>query len=96
MTGILTGVRVNTDDGDFHLRAEAGSGMREDWSIHTDDGDVDLALPDDFAADLILHTDDGVTRVEQPVSMQGRMSGHRLSGQLSECDPNLVNSFLMS
>ncbi len=82
LDGILTVLRANADDGDLHIRAEAGSRMQADWSIHTDDGSVTVALPENFAADLILRTDDGVTRVDQPITV-GAMSRHRISGELN-------------
>ena len=61
LDGVLTVLRATADDGDLHIRAEAGSRMQADWSIHTDDGSVSVALPEHFAADLIPRTDDGVT-----------------------------------
>ena len=83
LDGVLTVLRATADDGDLHIRAEAGSTMQEDWSIRTDDGSVSVALPEDFAADLILRTDDGVVKVDQPITVQGAMSRHRISGQLN-------------
>ncbi len=83
LDGVLTLLRATADDGDLHIRAAAGSRMQEDWSIHTDDGSVSVGLPEHFAADLILRTDDGVIKVDQPITVQGVMSRHQLSGQLN-------------
>ena len=83
LDGTLTVVRITADDGDLRIRVEAGSRMQEDWAIHTDDGSVSVALPEQFAADLVLRTDDGGITVDQPITMQGAMSRHQLSGQLN-------------
>ncbi len=83
LDGTLTFVRATADDGDLRIRVDAGSRMQEDWSIHTDDGSISVALPEEFAADLILRTDDGGIKVDQPITMKGAMSRHQLSGQLN-------------
>ncbi len=81
--GVLTVVRARADDGDLRIRAEPGSRMEADWSIRVDDAHVSLALPDDFAADLDIRTDDGRVDVEHPITMQGRNSRHRISGAIN-------------
>jgi len=83
LDGVLTVLRAYSEDGDLELRAHAGSSMEDDWAIHADDGDMSLVLPDDFAADLSLSSDDGPIEVEPPVAVRGRVSRHRLSGQLN-------------
>jgi hypothetical protein len=63
--------------------------MEDNWAIRADDGDISLVLPDDFAADLRLSSDDGPIEVEPPVAVPGRVSRHRLSGQLNGGGPEL-------
>ena len=81
--GILTVVRASTDDGDLDIRAEPGSRMEQDWSLHSDDGGVLLTLPEDFAADLTVLADDGDIEIEPAITMQGRVSRNRISGELN-------------
>src|SRR5690348_3469600 len=52
-------LNLKSGDGRIDARVNSGSKMTEDWSMRSGDGDVDLRLPDNFAADLNLHTGDG-------------------------------------
>ena len=83
LDGVLTALHARTDDGRVEIRAEAGSQMEEDWSVRADDGGVALALPDGFAADLVVRTDNGAAEIEQPITVHGRVSRHRISGALN-------------
>jgi hypothetical protein len=62
--GKLTGVRLHTGDGSVTLRAEAGSTMKDEWSITTGDGGVNVSVPSDFSADLDAHSSGGSIRSE--------------------------------
>lgn len=83
LDGVLTALHVRTDDGAVDIRAETGSKMEEDWSIRGNDGRVTLALPDGFAADVLVQTDDGTAEIEQPITVRGNVSRHRISGELN-------------
>lgn len=89
LDGVLTVLRAYSEDGDLELRAHAGSSMEDNWAIRADDGDISLVLPDDFAADLRLSSDDGPIEVEPPVAVPGRVSRHRLSGHPNGGGPDL-------
>ena len=62
--GKLAGVRLHTGDGSVTLRAESGSAMKDEWSITTGDGGVNVSLPSDFGADLDAHSSGGSIRSE--------------------------------
>lgn len=62
--GKLSGVRLHTGDGSVTLRAESGSAMKNEWSITTGDGGVNVSLPSDFGADLDAHSSGGTIRSE--------------------------------
>jgi hypothetical protein len=62
--GKLTGVRLHTGDGSVTLRAESGSAMKDEWSITTGDGGVNVSLPPDFGAELDAHSSGGSIRSE--------------------------------
>ena len=83
LDGVLTALHARTDDGHVEIRAEAGSQMAEDWSVRADDGGVALALPHGFAADLVVRTDNGDAEIEQPITVHGTVSRHRISGELN-------------
>ena len=62
--GKLTGVKLHTGDGSVTLRAEPGSTMKDDWSVTTGDGGVNVSIPSDFSADLDVHSSGGSVRSE--------------------------------
>lgn len=86
--GKLTGVRLHTGDGSVTLRAEAGSVMKDEWSITTGDGGVTVSVPSDFSADLDAHSSGGSIRSElrtEPDSEdrdRDRERKHTLRGKL--------------
>jgi putative adhesin len=61
-------LKLKTGDGSITLRAEAGTVMKDDWSVSTGDGGVTLYLPSDFSAEIDAHTGDGTIRSELDVS----------------------------
>src|SRR5207248_6084134 len=64
-------LKLKTGDGSITLRAEAGTVMKDDWSVSTGDGGVTLYLPADFSAEIDAHTGDGTIRSELDVSGGG-------------------------
>ena len=82
IAGLLNLLEVSTTDGGIEIDAEDGSRMNAEWSIRSSDGDVRLRLPEGFAADLDITTGDGQITNDYPVTMQGRLSRHRLMGKM--------------
>jgi hypothetical protein len=62
--GKVTGVKLHTGDGSVTLRADAGSVMKDDWSITTGDGGVNVSVPSDFSAEIDAHSSGGSVRSE--------------------------------
>jgi DUF4097 and DUF4098 domain-containing protein YvlB len=62
--GKLTGVKLHTGDGSVTLRADSGSVMKDDWSITTGDGGVNVSVPSDFSAEVDAHSSGGSVRSE--------------------------------
>jgi DUF4097 and DUF4098 domain-containing protein YvlB len=62
--GKLATVTLHTGDGSVTLRADSGSAMKDDWSISTGDGGVSVSLPQDFGAELDVHSDGSGVRSE--------------------------------
>jgi DUF4097 and DUF4098 domain-containing protein YvlB len=72
-----------TNDGRIEARALTGSTMVSGWSLHTNDGSVNLELPDNFAADVDLHTGDGQVTVDIPVAVEGRLGRKNIRGKIN-------------
>jgi DUF4097 and DUF4098 domain-containing protein YvlB len=85
VTGKLTSVRLHTGDGSIVYRAEAGTGIEEQWDISTGDGSVSLFLPRDLDAEMDVHTGDGTIRNELDVAAGtgGEVSRRTIRGRLN-------------
>ena len=65
LSGRFDGLTARTGDGGIRIDARPGSEVKQDWTITTGDGGVDLRLPADFNANVDAHTGDG------PISASG-------------------------
>jgi hypothetical protein len=96
-------VRVSTGSGGSELtgvvgavRASAGSGritvegrMTGDWDLHTGSGGIRVALPADAAFDIDAESNSGGLDIEHPVTVQGRISKRRITGEVRGGGPLL-------
>jgi len=82
--GKLTTVKLHTGDGSVTLRADSGSAMKDDWSISTGDGGVNVSVPSDFSAELDAHSSGGSVRSEFKVDSDSddRESRRTLRGRI--------------
>jgi len=76
-------LEVKTGDGSIDITVERGSRMNGAWRLTTGDGSIQLALPDDFSAELDVHTNDGSITTDLPVTISGRI-GNTLRGRLNQ------------
>jgi DUF4097 and DUF4098 domain-containing protein YvlB len=90
--GRFDGLQIQTSDGSVDLEALKGSRMKEDWTLHTGDGSVHLALPRDLAANLDVHTGDGSIRMNMDLTVHGQQNEHELRGKLNGGGPQLAVS----
>jgi hypothetical protein len=81
VAGKLGAVKLHTSDGTITLRADAGTAMKDDWSLTTGDGSVAVYLPADFAAELDAHTGDGTIRNELKLAAEAEAGGDRESSR---------------
>jgi DUF4097 and DUF4098 domain-containing protein YvlB len=88
--GRLDSLNLNTNDGTIDARVSRGSRMSTNWSIRTGDGDVTLRLPEDFQADLEMHTGDGRIRTDFPIVASGRLGRSDIHGKLNGGGPPLT------
>ena len=81
--GRFDSLDLNTGDGRIEARALPGSNTVSSWSLRTGDGSVTLQLPDNFAADVDLHTSDGHINLDMPVTVEGRLGEKNIHGKLN-------------
>jgi len=89
LTGRLDWLDVRTEDGNIKVKLVSGSFMDRDWKIRTDDGDVELNTPKNFAARIRIKTDDGNIESDLPLSFSKISSDRDLSGRLNDGDRTL-------
>lgn len=83
VAGRFDALDLNTGDGRIEARVLSGSTMTSSWNVRTGDGGVTLELPEGFAADVDLHTNDGHINVEMPVTVDGRMGEKSIRGKIN-------------
>ena len=76
---------ARSGDGNIDAVARSGSVMKSGWLLRTGDGNIDIRLPESFAADLDAHTGDGhvhsdfsvttSTSTNRENDLRGRMNG---------------------
>ena len=74
---------LKTGDGRLDIRAAAGSRIADEWTMRTGDGNVNLELPENLAADLNLHTGDGHIDVNVPMTTEGRIKQNEVHGKMN-------------
>lgn len=64
---------LSSGDGSVNCRILPGSKMKNSWKLRTSDGSITVQVPDDLAADLYAHTNDGhiTTNVKSQVQSTG-------------------------
>ncbi len=68
--GIFSGLDLHTGDGSIDAEARPGSKMTSSWNLRSGDGNVRLALPEAFSADVDVRTGDGHITVDFPVTVE--------------------------
>jgi DUF4097 and DUF4098 domain-containing protein YvlB len=81
-SGLLAGLRLSSTDGEISVRVAPGTTPSGAWDIHTTDGDVELALPSGFAAEMDARAGAGRIFSEIPFSETRESSKRRLTGRL--------------
>jgi hypothetical protein len=66
VNGTFTALRAKTGDGSVRVAAEKGSAVESDWLIDTEDGSVEVRLPDGLSAVVDAATSDGSIRSSYP------------------------------
>jgi hypothetical protein len=74
---------LKTGDGRLEARAAAGSALGAAWRLESGDGSVTLEVPDNFSADVDLHTGDGHIDLDMPITTEGKIREHEVRGKLN-------------
>jgi hypothetical protein len=74
---------LKTGDGRVDARATSGSALASAWRLESGDGSVTLEVPDNFAADVDLHTGDGHIDLDMPVTTDGKIRENEVRGKLN-------------
>ncbi len=80
---------VRTGDGSVEAQARSGSKPSVGWTLTSGDGHINLALPEDFSAEVDLHTGDGHITCDLPVATSGEIRRNELHGKLNNVGPLL-------
>ena len=83
LSGHFESLDLESDDGDVTVKSLGVPSSGGDWSIETDDGDVDIYLTEDFSADVRIITDDGSIDSFLPIAFKELTSETNLSGKLN-------------
>ena len=76
-------LELKTGDGHVDVRACSGSALSSNWRLETGDGGVSLEVPQNLAADVDLHTNDGHIELDMPVSAEGKLRENEIHGKLN-------------
>jgi hypothetical protein len=84
--GLFHAVALHTSDGTLDVSLREGTRLAGASTIQTSDGSVTVRVPQNFAADLSVHTSDGHVDCALPLTMDHYQSGgegHQLHGKLN-------------
>jgi hypothetical protein len=87
--GKLGRLSADAEDGDVDLRLLEGSLMTADWRVEAADGGIRIQIPEGFAADLDVDTDDGRIDLDLPATA-AEVSEGRLNGSMNGGGHRLV------
>ena len=87
--GRFDSLNLKTGDGSISAQISQGSEMVSGWSVRSGDGNVELSLPEGFAADLDVHTGDGRITSELAITTSGSLDHSTLRGKLNGGGPTL-------
>jgi hypothetical protein len=83
--GLFRAVALHTSDGSLDVNLRQGTKLTEASSIQSSDGSVTLHVPQNFAADLDVHSSDGRVDCALPLTVDHYQTGgsHELHGKLN-------------
>ncbi len=83
VSGEFDSLNLRTGDGNIDAEISASAAAQPGWMLRTGDGNMHVRLPDNFAADISVHSGDGSVRVDFPMITSGSQSEHTVHGKLN-------------
>lgn len=80
-------LRIETTDGDISVKLEPGTSITRPWHLRTVDGDIELFIPEDLSADVLLETSDGSASCDIPLTSTEVQGRRKLSGRINQGGP---------
>ena len=87
LTDIDGGVDVGTTNGGVDVEYSSRAEIRDDISIRTTNGGIELVLPEDVDADINARTTNGHIDTDFPITVRGRYGKKHLSGRINDGGP---------
>jgi DUF4097 and DUF4098 domain-containing protein YvlB len=83
--GVTGALRASTGSGDVHVDGQPST----DWKVSTGSGSIQLALGNAAKFNLDADTGSGTIHVDQPITMQGNLNRHHISGSVNGGGPTI-------
>lgn len=83
LSGRFDELTLHSGDGNVRVQASDGSTIASPWTLGSGDGNIDLAVPAAFKAELEARTGDGSITLDLPVTMTGAVSRNNVRGQIN-------------
>lgn len=83
--GVSGGLKASTGSGDIQVDGQPTS----DWKLSTGSGSIKLALGNSAKFNLSADTGSGDIRVQQPITMQGSLNRHHVTGVVNGGGPTI-------
>jgi hypothetical protein len=81
--GVNGGLKASTGSGDIEVEGQPTT----DWKLSTGSGSIQMALGNGAKFNLVADTGSGSVNVSQPISMQGSLNRHHISGAVNGGGP---------
>lgn len=83
LRGVNGGLKASTGSGDIEIEGHPAT----DWKISTGSGSIQMALGSSARFNLSADTGSGDVKVSQPITMQGSLNQHHVSGAVNGGGP---------
>lgn len=83
--GVSGALRASTGSGEIHVDGQPST----DWKVSTGSGSIQLALGNSAHFNLDADTGSGTIHVDQPITMQGNLNRHHISGSVNGGGPTI-------
>ncbi|MDE1178359.1 MAG: DUF4097 family beta strand repeat-containing protein [Edaphobacter sp.] len=83
--GVNGALKASTGSGDIEVNGNPAT----DWKLSTGSGSINMALGSGAKFNLVADTGSGSVNVAQPISMQGSLNRHHISGAVNGGGPTI-------